>query len=144
VGIHKVSNSKIGYSVKIAFQIGLHKKDLLLLEKIKLFFGVGIISNDGENSIKYQVRSIEDLKIIVNHFDKFPLLTQKQADFLLFKSVFELMCFKEHLTNEGLYKIVALKASMNNGLSDQLKIAFPDVTPVKRPSILNNKVTDPN
>ena len=31
----------------------------------------------------------------------------------------------EHLTLEGLRLIVALKASMNQGLSDELKLAFP-------------------
>ena len=35
------------------------------------------------------------------------------------------MLKKEHLTNEGLLKIVAIKASMNLGLSDDLKVAFP-------------------
>ncbi len=144
VGIHKVCKSITGYSVKISFQIGLHNKDLFLLEKIKLFFGVGIISKDGENYVKYQVRSIEDLKIIIDHFDKYPLITQKKADFLLFKSVFDLMCSKKHLTKEGLLQIVALKASLNKGLSDQLKEAFPNIIPVKRLNILNSKVKDPN
>lgn len=32
---------KIGYSVKLFFQIGLHQKDLNLLLKIQSFFGVG-------------------------------------------------------------------------------------------------------
>lgn len=32
---------------------------------------------------------------------------------------------KEHLTIEGVNKIVAIKASMNLGLSDELKVAFP-------------------
>ena len=144
VGIHKVPKATTGYSIKISFQIGLHRKELLLLEKIKLFFGVGIISRDGENYVKYQVRSIEDLKIVVDHFYKYPLITQKQADFLLFKSVFELMCSKQHLTEEGLLKIAALKASMNNGLSEQLKVAFPNVIPANRLSVLNYKVKDPN
>ena len=31
---------------------------------------------------------------------------------------------KEHLTIKGLHKIVAIKASMNKGLSDELKVAF--------------------
>jgi hypothetical protein len=144
VGIHKVPKATTGYSIKISFQIGLHRKDLLLLEKIKSFFGVGIISRDGENCVKYQVRSIEDLKIVVGHFDKYSLITQKQADFLLFKSVFELMCSKQHLTEEGLLKIAALKASMNKGLSEQLKVAFSNVIPVNKSSVLNNKVKDPN
>jgi hypothetical protein len=40
---------------------------------------------------------------------------------------------KEHLTMEGLRKIVAIKASMNNGLSDELKAAFTNLPPVERP-----------
>ena len=44
---------------------------------------------------------------------------------------------------EGLRKIVALKASMNLGLSDQLGIDFPNITPAKRPSVLDNKTIDP-
>ena len=49
---------------------------------------------------------------------------------------------KEHLTMEGLSKIVAIKASMNTGLSDELKAAFPDITPVQRPNVLNCRIKD--
>lgn len=47
---------------------------------------------------------------------------------------------------EGLNKIVAIKASMNHGLSDELKVAFTDITPVQRPNIniLDSRVKDPN
>lgn len=41
----------------------------------------------------------------------------------------------EHLNKEGLKKILALKASINLGLSDQLKEAFPKVIPVLRPNL---------
>jgi hypothetical protein len=40
---------------------------------------------------------------------------------------------KEHLTEEGLNKIIALKSAINKGLSDMLKAAFPNVVPVVRP-----------
>lgn len=36
---------------------------------------------------------------------------------------------------EGIYKIMAIKASMNTGLSDELKISFPTVYPVARPLV---------
>ena len=42
---------------------------------------------------------------------------------------------KEHLTDEGLEKIVALKASMNLGLSQKLKVAFSYVVPINRPIV---------
>lgn len=43
----------------------------------------------------------------------------------------------EHLTIEGLKKFIAIKASMNLGLSDKLKSAFPDIMATTRP--LGNK-----
>lgn len=41
---------------------------------------------------------------------------------------------KEHLTEEGLIKIISIKAKMNgNGLSPKLKAAFPKLIPIVRP-----------
>lgn len=51
---------------------------------------------------------------------------------------------KEHLTIEGLKKIVAIKASLNLGLSDQLKEAFPDIPPAHRPLVVDPEIKDPN
>ena len=56
--------------------------------------------------------------------------------------VIEIMERGEHLTIEGLHKIVAIKASMNLGLSDKLKVAFPDVVPVERPIVETPKTID--
>jgi hypothetical protein len=58
----------------------LHKKDRALLEQIKSFFGVGKVTNSGKDAVTYRVTSIKDIEVIVNHFDKFPLLTKKWAD----------------------------------------------------------------
>ena len=44
---------------------------------------------------------------------------------------------------DGLLKIVAIKASMNNGLSNQLKESFPNLTPVLRPVIKDQEIPDP-
>jgi hypothetical protein len=51
---------------------------------------------------------------------------------------------KEHLTTDGLLKIVAIKASMNNGLSNQLKEYFPNLTPVLRLVIKDQEIPDPH
>lgn len=64
------------------------------------------------------------------------------ADYVLFKEAFNLIQNKEHLTPEGLKKIIAIKASLNLGLGDELKTAFPDITPNKRPLISGEKVKD--
>lgn len=68
--------------------------------------------------------AIKDLKVIIDHFDNYPLKTKKQIDYILFKKSIELILNKEHLTIEGLDKIVNLRASMNKGLPASLKKLF--------------------
>jgi hypothetical protein len=48
-----------------------------LLESIKSFLGVGNITNKGKDMIQFRVTSLKDLTVIVDHFDKYPLITQK-------------------------------------------------------------------
>ena len=71
-------------------------------------------------------------------------MKEKQVDFELLKKVVDIMNQKEHLTIEGVRKIVAIRVSMNLGLSDELRVAFPDIKPVPRPLINKNKIEDPN
>lgn len=80
--------------------------------------------------------------MIIEHFDKYPLITQKLGDFILFKMTFDLMKAKEHLKMEGLNKIVGIRASLNTGINDNLKEAFPGVIPVVRP-LVERRITDP-
>jgi LAGLIDADG endonuclease len=50
---------------------------------------------------------------------------------------------KEHLTKKGLRKIVSIKSVLNNGLSNDLKTAFPYIEIVTRPQIKNHINFDP-
>lgn len=59
------------------------------------------------------------------------MITQKGADYLLFREVVRMMQLKQHFTFEGLEKIVSIKASVNWGLSDSLKAAFPNILPMR-------------
>lgn len=77
--------------------------------------------------------------MIIPHFDKYPLITQKFYDYALFKQIVLLMLDKEHSTLEGIQKIVNLKASLNLGLSEDLKQAFPRTILVKRSELLKNR-----
>ena len=44
---------------------------------------------------------------------------------------------KEHITQEGLLTILSIRASLNSGLSESLKTAFPNIIPVIRPKVDN-------
>jgi hypothetical protein len=93
----------------------------------------------------FEVRKLNDLSnVIIKHFLNFPLLTQKATDFSYFLKIVELMKNKAHLNIDGLYKIINIKATMNLGLSEDLKKVFKNLIPVDRELILTNKITDPN
>ena len=100
------------WGARATFKIGLAKKDLPILYRIHSFLGVGNITTR-DFSCSYAIQSIKDLQVLIDHFDKYPLMTQKGADYLLFKRAFILIKNKEHLSLEGLRKIVAIKASIN-------------------------------
>jgi LAGLIDADG endonuclease len=72
-------------SVETCFSIGLHNKDLAFLKQIQTYLGgVGNIVKHSEDLYAYRVNSVKDiLSHILPHFDKFPLITNKQADYLL-------------------------------------------------------------
>lgn len=95
---------------------------------------MGLVNKAEKNIYRYRVSQPEDMKVIIEHFTRYPLITQKQADFILFKEAVNILLKKEHLTIEGVNKLVSIKASLGNGLSDELKGAFPDIVPVIRPS----------
>lgn len=94
--------------------------------------------------VRYYISSKEDLKKLILYLDSYSLLSQKCADYILFKSVVELIHSKSHLHEEGFNKIISLKASLNWGLSSTLKSFFPHITPSKRPTIDTKNIPNPN
>lgn len=103
----KKSTLKSGWNVSPEFRIDLHIRDSLLIRKIQSFFGVGIIHQyDNKNLVVYSVQSLRDIiSVIIPHFDKYPLITQKKADYLLFKQGIELLNLKARSDIEGIRKL---------------------------------------
>jgi hypothetical protein len=90
----------------------------------------------------YRISGLNNLNVIIKHLDSFPLLTQKHADYILFKQVIELMKRGEHLTTPGILKIINLKASLKWGLSPKLKEEWLNVAPAVRPTVLPAVIKD--
>ena len=111
--------------VLYVFSIGLHKKDEGILKSIQYTLGIGKIYGKGKEGVQFRVESKKELLILIEHFDKYPLITKKGKDFMCFKKAIFLIKNKEHLTEEGLLKLVSLKALMGKGLTNELKPAFP-------------------
>ena len=145
--IYKNAKLKTGYRVQPFFAIGLNKQDSLLLNQLQEFFnGIGTMRIDKKaNAIKYSVNSLKDLTtVIIPHFEKYPLITQKAADFTLFKQIVELNNKEAHRTIEGLQQIINIKASMNLGISKTLKSKFNETNPVTRPIVQTTSIPNPN
>ena len=99
------------------------------------FGGIGSISCR-QNTAYFKVQSLKQiLTAIVPHFDMYPLITQKLADYPLFKEIVMKMEKGAHLNKEGAQEIVNLRASLNTGLSEVLKTTFPDTVAVPRPLV---------
>ena len=99
ITIRENPGCNIGWAVGAAFQISLHIKDELILKKIEDFSGGGIGSNKrGVKKWTFIVASLNHLMKIIEHFDNYPLITQKQGDYLLFREAVKLMLHNEHLT----------------------------------------------
>jgi hypothetical protein len=92
LSVSKNTKRTTGYIISPSFSIGVHPNDRHLLEGIKALLGVGeIYRNYSEYIIRLKVSSIKDLtEVIIPHFEKYPLISQKRADFELFNSLLTL------------------------------------------------------
>ena len=71
----------------------MSSKDLDSLYLIQRFFGIGNVTVHGDSAM-YQVVKLSDLACIIEHFNNYPLKTQKHADYLLFKKAFNVVSNK--------------------------------------------------
>jgi hypothetical protein len=76
----------------------------LLLERIIATLGAGKIYKQGEDFIRVRIESLEGINRVIQFFDEYPLISEKRADFELFKIAVELINRGEHLTIDGLLK----------------------------------------
>lgn len=145
IRVSKDSSRLLGIRIAPIYSIELHVKDIDTLMYIKSHFKVGSICTRIRNKRStaiYAVQSIKDLiEIIIPHFNKYPLLSQKRADFILFSQAVSLLYNRLHLTENGIYEILSLKASMGKGLSTALVGLFPNITPTTRPIVTDQNIS---
>ena len=135
------------WQVQAVFQIGLHIKDIALLEKIQSFFkGAGKIQvSTSLNRATYSVTKLKDLvSIIIPHFQQYNLVSVKVIDFQLWEKCIRLMERKEHLNKSGLENILSIRSVLNWGLTDKLKLYFPDIIPAITEYSISNNPLDPD
>jgi len=132
------------YQASLLFSMSMDVKDQDLLIKLKNYLGVGSIVSHGSTTIRFKISSMKDMAALISHCDKYPLISHKRADYELFIQAYELMKAKAHLSEKGLKEIISVRASMNQGLTNELTSDFPDIAPKPRPIFKDLTVQDPN
>ena len=120
VGVFRNRIMKSGWQVFPEFVITQGEKSLFALEEMQKFFKCGKIfinkryDNHREPLYRYCVRSRKDIQEkIIPFFQKYPLRTAKQSDFMRFVEIVDLMEQKVHLTGNGMAKIAKIVEQMN-------------------------------
>lgn len=100
---------------KIGFSIVQNIKDIKLNNKLRKFLNCGRVSvNPSYAQSELIVNKLRDIdEIILPLFQNYNLIGIKKRDFEDFSKIVKLMKNKEHLTEEGLEKIIQLKSGMN-------------------------------
>lgn len=86
-----------------------------VLTEVKDYFNCGEVYDLKSRAARFQVENLTDLtNIIIPHFMKYPLKTNKIEHFKIFCKVCELLLLNDHKTEEGYIKIIELAYDMNN------------------------------
>lgn len=117
VSIKEHSTSRFGYLVDPEFFIYQHKSGIKLLQLAKEVFGTGRIAPKpgSEEVLVFSIVSRRSLKEkVIPFFEKYMVFSAKREVFERFKEIVEAMeDRKEHLTPEGLARIVEKAYAMN-------------------------------
>lgn len=130
--------TKIGYTVRLIYQITVHPNDIEILHRIKAFFNVGQIVHT-RHYVSYRVTNFSDIiNVIIPHFCAYPLQSTKVISFYLFKAVAAIIKNNGHLTLEGFREILSYKAALKKGLDATIfqNSEFSDIIPFDTSSIL--------
>ena len=118
---HNRRGYKTGFQVAHEFAVTQGASSVDSLHLLEKFFGVGCVyinkryDNHKEHMYRYCVRARKELvKTIIPFFDRYPLRTSKQDNFLKFAECLRLMETGAHLTSSGLIKIVEIAETMNH------------------------------
>ena len=119
VGVHPTSNVTLGLQVIPEFHVSQNGERISVLRLFAEVLGCGAIKKNASASSRDKsyvlvVKRHNDLyEKVLPFFERFPLRSEKQQEFLKFAQVIEMMHRKQHLTIDGLKRISEIAFSMN-------------------------------
>ncbi len=109
------SRMTLGWEVRPSFSVGQNTSRPEVIKLFLDYFKCGNIRpNRGDNTIKYEIRSLKPLlEVVIPHFRRYPLLSSKAKDFEKFVAICDLLSQNAHLTRDGFIKIIEIAFKMN-------------------------------
>lgn len=111
----KIFHKNNKFEVTLNFQIDQKNKEVLLL--IRDFLGGNVGYRKSQDTYFYKSTNFGSAKNVINYFDKYHLLSSKHVNYLKWRKAYLIIQNKDHFTENGQYKLMKLKNTMNR-LSD--------------------------
>jgi hypothetical protein len=106
------------------YELHLHYDDRPLLELIKKKIGMGnVYTSANQKTSTFLVSTLNEIRVIIEIFSKFPLNSSKHINFLSFKRAFELYTTVENRSESTLQEIAKIKKDMN---SKRVEFTMPE------------------
>lgn len=94
---------------------------LPIMEKISQFLMCNLKTYKIKNSeqilsdvLSVNVTGINKLSLLIDYFNKYPLLGVKNKDFKDWERAYHMIISKQHITETGRLKIISIKSNMNS------------------------------
>ena len=114
VALNRLPKMTLGWQVLPEFRIVQHKRDDIVLHKIREYFDFGNVTKNHGDRNEFRVRGLKNLNQLIKFFRKNPLKTSsKRKSFEIFSEIIEMMNNRKHMTREGLNQIAVLASRMN-------------------------------
>ena len=114
---------------KLTASFNISQKDRVILARIKHVLGCGTLRERQDGVVYYEVTNARSLQErIIPFFERFRFLSaNKKRNFSIFKKIVEAMARGEHLTKDGLKRILQLREILNEGRGRKRKYQLSDV-----------------
>ena len=106
---------RLGWEVRPSFSVSQNEERAKPLRLMMEMWNCGSMRPDrSDKTLKFEVRKVGDLvSKVLPHFRAYPMCSAKQADFVRFARICEMVLLGMHHEREGLTAIVGLAMEMN-------------------------------
>ena len=109
------SDYKVPWKVSACFNVS--QKDKVILALFKRHLNCGTMRERPDGVWYYEVNNLKAIvENVIPFFERFGFLSsKKKRDFQFFKQIVDMMKHEDHLTQEGIVRILAFRNKMNDG-----------------------------